>query len=93
MANEGLINHYGAIRLRVNGSGSLKMRLLSLDEVKTLSLVSFTLASLTNKEPLRLANFNEQRAQLELKTTTIDETFRISNIVIFVKPVATEFPG
>lgn len=92
-SSSGLINHFGAVRLRVTGSGSLQMRLLSLDEVKTSTLVPLTMSTTTNREPVRLSNFNEQRAALEIKTTSIDEIFIISKIVIFTKPVAVEFPG
>ncbi len=91
--NEGIINHYGAIRLRINGSASLQMRLLSMDEVKTSSLLTVTIKSLTNDEPTRLCNFTQNRASLEIKTTLINEKFIISKIVIFVKPVATGIPS
>lgn len=50
------------------------------------------MSALTNREPTVLANFIDQRAQLEGKTTLINETFNISKITIFVKPVATGYP-
>lgn len=87
------INHYNAVRIRVNGSGLLRMRLMSLDEVDSQILVPFTMAPITQREPTRLANFKSQRCSLELTTTTIDETFRISKIIVFFKPVESEFPG
>lgn len=92
-AGEGLINHYGLIRMRLRGSGNLLLRLLSLDEVRESVLVPLIMAASTDIEPTRLSNFNQQRAQLEIKTTVIDETFEISRIVIFSKPVATSYPG
>lgn len=92
-ANESAINHFGAIRFRVNGSGNLRLRLLSLDEVRTFTLVPLIMANPTNIDPTRLSNFTEQRAQLEIKTTAIDETFNISRIVIFSKPVASSYPA
>lgn len=92
MADEGLINHFGIIRLRLNGLGNLRLRLLSLDEVKKKTLLPLVMSSLTNKEPTRLANFTQQRAQLEVRTIEIDETFKISKVIIFIKPVATSYP-
>jgi hypothetical protein len=92
-SGEGGVIHYGAVRLRVNGSGNLQMRLISLDEVKERVLVPIAMSTLTNKEPNRLTNFTQQRAQLEIKTTEMDEVFNISKIVIFIKPVATSFPS
>lgn len=88
-----LIHHFGMIRMRVTGSGNLKMRLLSFDETTSSTLNSFSLSATTNREPTRLANFSEQRAQLEFKTTEINEHFVISKIIIFTKPIAVEFPG
>lgn len=89
---EGLIHHFGAIRFRVKGSGNLKLRLLSLDEVYQNILVPLVITSLTNKELNRLSNFTQQRAKLEIKTEEINEYFEISKIVIYVTPVATNYP-
>jgi hypothetical protein len=92
-ASEGNINHYHAVRLRVVGSGSLQMRFLSLDEIDQSVLVPLTMATTSAREPTRLASFKSQRAQLEIKTTEIDERFRISKIIIYAKAVETSFPG
>jgi hypothetical protein len=92
-ASEGYINHYNSVRLRAKGSASLKMRLLSLDEIKTTTLLPLTIISVNNIELTRKANFQQQRAQLEIKTIAIDETFIISKIIIFAKPIAEAYPG
>lgn len=90
--NEEVINHYGAVRLRVTGSASLLLKLFSSDEVKQKTLLPLTIVSKTNIEPNRLANFTQQKAKLEIRTTEIDETFKISKIIVFVKPVAKSYP-
>ena len=87
------ISHFAAIRIRVTGTGFLRMRVLSLDDVKTKTLVPFTLATTSRIIPTRLVNFMEQRASFELKTTEIDERFRINRIIIFTKEVFTSYPG
>lgn len=87
------ISHFTAVRLRVTGSGNLKMRLLSLDEVRTSTLVPLALVNATNRQPTRNCNFVEQRAQLEIKTTEINEIFRINRIILFVKELYTDYPG
>ena len=92
-ASEGLINHYTGVRLRVTGSGVLKMNLYSLDSVNTVALPNLTMAATTAREPFVLANFKSQRAQLEIRTDEIDERFRISKIVLYMKPSETQFPG
>lgn len=88
----GEVLHFNAVRLRVTGSGSLLLYLNSLDEVKVSQLPSITMAASTNIEPVSLANFTDQRAQIEFKTTEINETFSISRMVIFVRPTATGYP-
>lgn len=88
----GELIHTVAIRMRVIGSGSLQLFLRSLDDTNNVQLRSHILVSSTNIEPTVLANFVDQRIQLELKTVAIDETFTVSRIVIFIKPVAQGYP-
>lgn len=90
---EEVVSHFGLVRLRLNGSGNLKLKLLSLDNVKTSTLVPLVMASTTNIEPTRLCNFTQQRAQLEVRTIGIDQTFKISKVIIFIKAVANSYPG
>ncbi len=90
--DEQTINHFGAVRLRVNGVGSLQMTLFSFDEVLSDVLVPIPMNEVTAMEPNRLSNFTQQRAKLMIKTTNINETFQISKIIVFVKPVAKSFP-
>jgi hypothetical protein len=91
-SGEEVINHYGAVRLRVNGSASLQMTFFSLDKTLQNILVPVPLQSLTAVEPNRLGNFTQQRAKLMIRTTEINETFQISKIIVFVKPVAKSWP-
>ena len=91
--SEGLILHYVGVRLRVTGVGNLNLILRSYDGVKETELRELAMSSVTNREELRKANFKQQAAYLEFNTDTIDETFRISKIVVFVKPSATGWPG
>lgn len=90
--SSGDIIHFGAVRLRATGSGDLCLYLRSLDDVNFVQLVDLPLSATTNREPTVLANFSEQKAQLELRTTEIDTTFVVSRIVVFTKPLFTSFP-
>ena len=92
MPSDGIVYHYGAVRLAVTGSGSLRMKLFSLDDVKSYSFPNLTLQTTTNKEATKLCNFKQQYAYLELKTTAIDERFEIDSITIFIKPSGSGFP-
>jgi len=87
------ILHYGGVRMRVTGSGFLDMSFLSLDEVEVKALVPFTMSATTAREPTRLANFISQRAMLKISTDTINESFKVNRIIIFAKPLWSNFPG
>jgi len=87
------ISHFAAIRIRLNGTGNLKMSVFSLDDVRSKTLVPFTMAQTARIIPTRIVNFTEQRASFELKTTEMDEVFRINRIIIFQKEVFTSYPG
>lgn len=88
----GEVIHFGAVRLRVNGTGNLRAFLSSLDDISSQTLVPNVMALTTKREPTILANFSEQRARLELGTTAIDEVFTISKIIVFVKPIFSGYP-
>jgi len=87
------ISHFTAVRLRVTGTGNLRMSLYSLDDVNSQTLEPLTMASATNIQPTRLANFNEQRASLRIGTTGFQEYFRINRVILFSKEIYTSYPG
>jgi len=87
------ISHFAAIRIRVNGVGNLRMSVYSLDDIRSKTLVPLVMQPSARIIPTRLVNFMEQRASFELKTTAIDEEFRINRIVVFMKEVFTSYPG
>ena len=87
------ISHFAAIRIRITGVGSLKMKVLSLDDVKAKTLVPLVMSRDSRIIPTRLVNFVEQRASFELKTSDIGERFRINRVVVFMKEIYTSYPG
>lgn len=88
-----VISHFNMVRLRVNGRGNLKLKLLSMQDVTYQQLAEIQMADTTNIQPRVLANFKEQRAKLEIGTTSINDFFRINRIIIYTKFFASEFPG
>jgi hypothetical protein len=86
------INHFGAVRVRVTGSGSLVPTLIGLDSVVTVTLTSIVMASSPGLQPTVLSNFVGQRARLQLQTTTLNATFDINRILVFTKPLYTSYP-
>lgn len=87
------ISHINAIRMRVVGNGNLKLTLTSFQDVHNQDLVDISLSEKTNIQPMRLANFVEQRAALTIKTTSINDYFRVNRIIVFTKFFASEYPA
>jgi hypothetical protein len=87
------ISHFTAVRMRVNGVGSLQLKVYSMDDIRSQVLLPLTLAETTNRQPTRLCNFVEQRAAFEGKTTEIDEWFKINRLIIYSNELWTSFPG
>ena len=87
------ISHFAAIRIRINGNGSLRMTVFSLDDVRSKELVPFIMATTTRIIPTRLVNFMEQRACFELKTTERGEKFRINRIIVFMRETFSSHPA
>lgn len=87
------ILHINAVRIRANGLSSLKLKLIGYDQNMGSELVPLPITPHPGKSYVRLANFMDQRAQLEIKTTEKDEVFKIQRIVIYAKPIYAEFPA
>jgi len=87
------IIHIGSIRIRAVGTGNLLLRLLSLDDILIQTLVPVPMTLTTDRQPTRLCNFMTQRASLEIKTSVLNETFKINRIILYAKEVYTEFPS
>jgi dihydrodipicolinate reductase len=86
------INHFGAIRLRVTGSGTMEVKLVSMDTTTESILADVTLQTTTPRYVNQLANFNQQKAQLVLGTTELNDYFLLRQIIFYVKPIAESFP-
>lgn len=84
--------HVIGVRMRVTGNGNLKLQLMDLDDVQVVDLQDLAMSATTRIEPTKLANFQSQRIRLHGRITEINETFTISRIIIFAKPVAVEYP-
>lgn len=87
------VNHIGIIRLRVQGSGTLRSTLYSMDDQLSSSLAAITLNSSSEFVREIKSNFNTQRVSLELTTTAIDEIIKVNKIIIFVSSLWKSIPG
>lgn len=88
-----LVNHFNMIRIRVVGTGSLKMSFFSLDNMKRQDLPDISMSARTDIQPRKLANFKTQRASLQIGTNNINDYFRINRIIIYSRPIYSEYPG
>lgn len=88
----GEILHFNAVRVRVVGVGNLNLSLRSLDDTNEQQITSIPMIKATNREPTQLVNFIDQRAQIFMGTTEINEIFNISKLVIFARPISVEYP-
>lgn len=89
----GNVVHFGAIRIRVVGSGNLIPTFYGFDNVQFQQLASLSMSSTNAIEPLVLANFKGQRARLKIETVNINETFKVNNITIFAKALWSQYVG
>lgn len=87
------ILHFAGIRIRVTGSGNLDLQFQSLDGVDRQTLSPLVMSTVTAREPTRLANFISQRGALVISTNVINEIFRINRVIVFAKPIWSQFPG
>ncbi len=86
------LNHFGAVRLRVTGEGTLQCKLISMDTTTEQQLTNLTLQTTTARYPTQLANFVQQKAQLELSTDELGDFFFLRQLLIYIKPIASSFP-
>ena len=87
------ISHFNAVRIRAIGQGELQIEMRSLDAVKTSQLVPLKLQDKNDRSMNRLCNFVTQRAQLGIKTTCINDYFKINRVILFAKILWSDYPG
>jgi hypothetical protein len=86
-------SHFSSIRIRVNGTGNLRLFVYSLDDLNSKVLVPLPMVEKNRYSPTRIVNFVEQRASFTLQTIEKGERFRINRIVIFSKELYKSYPG
>jgi len=86
-------HHVVGVRMRVIGTGNMRLYLADLDDIQVQTLVPIVMTPTTRFEPFRLPNLQSQRIRLVGKITNINESFKVQRILIFAKPVAQEYPA
>ena len=86
------LNHCVGIRMRVVGSGNLRLTLYSPDSLESDPLTAIPMAVTTRSFPHVLANFTQYRFQLEGDVNVENEYFRVNRLVFYSKVTATMEP-
>lgn len=91
------ISHFNALRPRVIGSGDLQVAAYAPGgdntDILIETILPYTMASATARQPTLLMNVKQQRISIEIKVTEINEWFQINRMSVFYKPLFTSFPG
>ena len=87
------INHFNAVRVRVNGNGTLKMRIFSLDDAKMKLIKDIKMSPTPGRAETCITNLMTERASLEIRTVSINDYFRINRLIIFAKETFSSHPG
>jgi hypothetical protein len=88
----GEILHFSMVRMRVIGSGNLRLTIMPLDGIASEILSPLALSSATSAEKDVLTSVRSQYAQIEVKTTHLNDKFTISRLRILVKPSMASYP-
>lgn len=90
--NSAFINHLGLVRGTFTGEGDLLVTAFSSDQVAFKISAPITLLEATDRYVETLSNFKKQKIQIEFAVDVIDEWFRVSDIIAFIKPVESSYP-
>lgn len=83
---KGWINHFGGVKLRIKGIGSLQITATGEDDSNSKSFPSISLQVSPGYEPDRLLNFENEKMSLKFRLVNINEKFTISRIDVYAKP-------
>jgi hypothetical protein len=87
------ISHCVSVRLRVNGTGNIRTAVFDFGNTNFMYLVDLLMNdNITGRTLTALANFNSELIQAEIRTTAIDEVFRVSRIIPYVKVSKMSYP-
>ena len=87
-----LIQHTVSVRYRVYGDGNLRTTLFGYQDVTSSILPVIAMQATTDRFESVLANYYNQKTQLQFQVTYFDETFTISRIIAYSKPSTAGYP-
>lgn len=84
-ALKGWINHFGWIKMRVTGSGTLNLTLYGEDFTNPTVAPAITMAASPGLEPDSLINFINEKMAVKFGVTSIDEYYRVNRLEVWAK--------
>jgi hypothetical protein len=87
------IHHFGAVGLRIAGSGDVEMELRGQDNVDFQDLGTITLSANPGHEYIRDAYLNTEKASLRLALNNVGSYMRIKRINIYVNVIFNSRPN
>lgn len=89
---ENALIHLGLIKMRVTGTGGMNLQLRTFDQLNQVSLIPFSLNSTEQYLLQRLTNYTGQGIIFRMSAKEINDTCRVQDVTLFVKPIYSEIP-
>lgn len=87
------ISHCVSVKVRVNGIGNIKTALFDFGNTNFFYMVDLAMNdNVTGRTLTALSNFNSELIQAEVRTTAIDEVFKLSRVIPYVKMSKMGYP-
>lgn len=87
------INHYGGIKLRAIGSGSLELRVSGQSDGLVSNPSSLALSASPSRSLFRKINFQNERARFRFRAGSVNHWFEVHTVIIFCKELWKSIPG
>lgn len=81
------ICHFGGVRMRATGNGALQINVQDIDASVNVDCPSLVLSATPGRSLSRIFNVVSEYASPKIRVNSIDEKFRLTRFVMFVKTV------
>lgn len=85
--DDGIVNHFGGVRLRVMGVGNLNITAYGLDKTLSYAAKDLPITVLPGKEYTRLFDIKSEKCAVSMKTSSINEWFHINKMTLWYIPL------
>jgi hypothetical protein len=90
--NESELLHLGLIKMRAVGTGSCGLSLTTFDNLNELTIPAVPLQATNQFLIQRLANYIAQGIIFQGAAVNLNDSIRVTDITLFLKPIYTEIP-